>query len=179
MTKPIGLHKRHSTKAEKEARYEAQLSLSPVTELPDMPPELKDHAYAAAKYRRLIGLYSETLAEIVTAFDLDLLVDYCLSLEEGAEFAALRSDLMRRIRSAQKSRKKDSGEVVGFLAEKILEIDAALKRTRAQAHRLREALYLTPQRRAGKAPPRKPTEPEADEMDEILREADEATRGNV
>jgi len=168
--KPIALHKRHNTKAEIDARKVAELSWAPVSQLPDLPAELKGHAYAAEKYRRLIGLYSETIGEIVTAFDLDVLVDYCLTLEEAAEFAAIRSGFLKRITAAEKSRKKNTGEVVGFLAEKVLDIDASLRRARGQAHRLRESLYLTPLKRAGKAPPLKPPQPEADEMDSLLAE---------
>lgn len=168
--KPLALLKQHVTKAQIDARREAELSWAPVSELPDTPAELKGHAYAVAKYRQLMGLYSETIGEIVTAFDLDLLVDYCLTLEEAAEFMALRAGVMKRIAAAEKSRKANSGEVVGFLAEQVLDIDASLRRARAQAHKLREALYLTPRARAGKAPPRKPAQPEAEEMDELLKD---------
>lgn len=90
--KPSSLHTRHATAAEKAERNRAESSMTPDRPLPKTPPaRLKGHPAAAAAWRQLMRTYGELQAEIVTRLDLDLLVDYCLLMEQIAEL-----DLMRR-----------------------------------------------------------------------------------
>lgn len=174
--KPIALHTRHATKAEKSERQAAELSLTPVSQLPEAPPALKKgHAPALAAYRRLMALYSELVAEVVTALDLDLLIDYCLILEQIAQMDVMRADVIKALAAAKRAKK---GEQIGIWMDRLLAIDQRVERKRGMAHRLRESLYLTPRARAGAAPPRKPAEPEADEMEQILAEAGSVLKDN-
>lgn len=166
--KPQALHTRHAAKAEQAERHAAELSFQPITELPEKPAALaKGHAGALAAYRRLMALYSETIAEMVTAFDLDVLVDYCLILEQIAEMDIMRADAVKAIAAAKKAKK---GDALGIWMDRLLAIDQRVERKRGMAHRLRESLYLTPRARAGATPPTKPAEPELDPMEALLAE---------
>jgi len=174
--KPMALHTQHATKALRSERAAAELSLAPVSELPAVPPALKTgHAGALTAYRRLITLYSEVIAEVVTAFDLDLLVDYCLLLEQIAEMDIMRGDVIKSLAAAKKAKK---GDAIGMWMDRLLAIDQRVERKRGMAHRLRESLYLTPRARAGAAPPRKPAEPERDEMEGLMAEVGNVLRGD-
>lgn len=164
--KPMVLNPAKRRKSEIADRKAAELSLTPISELPNIPAQLKGHAGALVVYRRLMVLYAEVIAEVVTAFDLDVLVDYCLMMEQIVELDALRAGVMREITG--KTKKK--GEQSLLAIDRLLAIDARGERKRALAHKLRESLYLTPRARAGAAPPLKPAEPERDEMDALLAE---------
>ena len=151
-------------KSEIEERHAAELSLTPISELPPAPAELKGHPVALAAYKRLMSLYAELVAEVVTALDLGTLIDYCLTVEQIAQLDALRDGIYKRIIKAR------SDDMRALLTEQMLALDARGERKRVLVHRLRESLYLTPRARAGAAPPRKPAEPERDEMDALLAE---------
>lgn len=172
--KPMLLNPSKRRKAEIEARIQAELSLAPVTPLPDDPPQLKGEPYALECYRRLMTLYSETIAEIVTAFDLDALVEYCLALQEQAELRAMRGAALTMWQDANKRAKRARSEKsaligeAGYLMERVLALDSRMDAKGSRCHKLRAALYLTPAARAGKAPPLKRPEPESGEMDDLL-----------
>jgi phage terminase small subunit len=94
--KPVGLHTRHATKAEKRARVAAEESLAPERGLPmAAPARLKGHAIACEAWRRLIRLYNELDAAIVTRLDQDLLCDYCILMEQIGELDLMRSTTYR------------------------------------------------------------------------------------
>lgn len=178
--KPAALNVRHAPKAEKAERRAAELSLAPVAELPDAPAALKGNAVALAVYGRLVALYSETIAEVVTAFDEDVLVDYCLALQEFYELRAMRGAWAKRWTDASKPKRGRQAAAadgdLGYVSEKLLALDARLDVKREKCQRLRESLYLTPRSRAGVRPPAKPAEPEKDEMEALLDEAREIIR---
>ena len=155
-------------KSEIEERQAAELSLTPISELPERPAELKGHAAALAVYQRLLSLYAELVAEVVTALDLDTLLDYCLTMEQIGQLDGLRNALFRSLTKARSDEKKME------LEQRLLALDARAERKRVLAQRLRESLYLTPRARAGATPPTKPAEPERDEMETLLAEV-----GNV
>src|SRR5690349_16766754 len=93
--KPRALNSGHTTKKQNETRDSAEQSMTPETELTIKPPsELNGHKVAGLVWERLIGLYSETEGKIITAFDGDILVKYCLAEEELIELKKLRGDLM-------------------------------------------------------------------------------------
>lgn len=171
--KPMALNPAKRRKSEIEERQAAELSLTPISELPESPVQLKGHAAALAIYRRLMSLYAELVAEVVTALDLDTLLDYCLTMEQIGELDRLRNGLMRQLIRAKSDEKKFQ------LESRLLSVDARAERKRVLAHRLRESLYLTPRARAGAAPPRKPAEPERDEMDTLLAEVGSVMDGHV
>lgn len=90
--KPSSLHTRHATKAEKSARVAAEDALTPERGLPmAAPARLKGHAVAESTWRRLLKVYTELDADIVSRLDQDLLIDYCLLMEQLGEL-----DLMRK-----------------------------------------------------------------------------------
>lgn len=162
--KPMVLNPAKRRKAEAEERRAAELSLTPISELPEAPAELKGHAAALVVYRRLMSLYAELVAEVVTALDLDTLLDYCLTMEQIGQLDGLRNALYRSLVKARSDEKKLE------LEQRLLAMDARCERKRVLAQRLRESLYLTPRARAGAAPPTKPPEPEVDPMEALLLE---------
>ena len=90
--KPQGLKTRHDTKAEKAERIAQEESMAPVRELPlQAPARLKDHSFAAEVWRRLMRGWSEIEAQVVTRLDMDLLIDYCLLMEQVGELDLMRS----------------------------------------------------------------------------------------
>ena len=90
--KPQGLKTRHDTKAEIETRVANEEAMTPDRELPmKEPARLKDHPAAAEVWRRLMRGWNEIEAKVVTRMDLDLLVDYCILMEQVGEL-----DLMRK-----------------------------------------------------------------------------------
>jgi len=170
------------TKADKRRNAETELSLIPIQGLPDMPAEIKGHKYAVEIWRRLMQLYAEIIAEVVTAFDQELLVSYCLTLEQIVELDFLRAaafemwrGLNKKMKAFEKRGKTEEAlfisESVNNLFGNIVKLDARVDGKRKLAHQLAQSLYLTPRARAGAAPPRKPAQPEAEEMDDILNEA--------
>lgn len=89
--KPVDLHTRHATKAEKAARVASEDAMTPARGLPmAAPARLAKHEQAATIWRRLVRLYSELESEIVTALDQDLLIDYCILMEQIGELDMMR-----------------------------------------------------------------------------------------
>jgi len=90
--KPRSLIVRHETAAEKQQRAERESALRPGRGLPMTPPaRLAGHDVAAAAWRRLMRTWADVEGEIVTRLDMDLLIDYCMLLEQLGEL-----DLMRK-----------------------------------------------------------------------------------
>ena len=90
--KPQGLKTRHDTKAEIGERVANEEAMQPDRELPMMAPaRLREHQVAGEVWRRLMRGWSEIEATVVTRLDMDLLVDYCLLMEQVGEL-----DLMRK-----------------------------------------------------------------------------------
>lgn len=102
--KPSSLHTRHSTKAEQDARSQAEESMQPESALPRNPARLKKHPIAAAAWRRMLKIYDELDAEIVSRLDQDLLIDYCMLIEQLTEMAELRKNSMQLWRDLDKER---------------------------------------------------------------------------
>lgn len=65
--------------------------MAPAHELPmQAPARLKGHAVAAEAWRRLMRGWSEIEAQVVTRLDMDLLVDYCILMEQVSELDRMR-----------------------------------------------------------------------------------------
>jgi len=179
--KPSSLSRRHDTKAEREARTNAEDAMKPTTELTLKPPAaLTGHKAAAEVWKRLVGLYFETEGTIITAFDADLLVKYCLAEEELLELFTLRGSIKKtwdkhlKILNNMKPKAIDLKDYFNALAQanallqRFQGMDARLDGKRKLVFALAQSLYLTPRSRAGVAPePKEPEEPKS-EMEKML-----------
>jgi phage terminase small subunit len=172
--KAQALNKRHSTKEEKEARVEAEKSLTPKSQLTLKPPAaLSGHAHASAMWKWLLGLYGEIEGQIVTTLDRDILIEYCLLDEEIVELEKLRVDIRKDYESMRKTAQhvkitpdnvKDVVSLwqqVNAIGTRFQGMDARLDGKRKHRLSLSQSLYLNPRSRAGVAPTTK--EPEAPE----------------
>jgi len=177
--KPAALISRDETKADRQARVDGESALQPATTLTQKPPaQLLGHHVAWSHWKRLIGLYQEVEGKVVTAFDVDLLLDYCLVIEElRVDLPKLQNMLMATYeRLDEKSKDVVDDETLfkltrelSNLAARIQAMDARRDRKRTLAQNLRQTLYLTPRSRAGVAPPTKPPEEPDDDMDKLLK----------
>lgn len=163
--------------------------MRPANALPKSPPaRLKDHPAAAAAWRQLMRTYGELQAEIVTRLDLDLLVDYCLLMEQIAELDQMRDaafTVWREMTELWKQLPKEipfdekldiAMKIQGAEAE-LLKVDARADQKRKTLHQWRQSLYLTPRSRAGVAPPKKAEEQPLDPMDALLGEVTDFVNG--
>ena len=180
-SKPSTLTTRHDTKAEREARASAESALVPTTTLHKNPPSaLKGHDHASAVWRRLYRLYSQTQGTIVTAFDGDLLVKYCLAEEELQELFALRTEIkelwthhnevLKGISPTPETMKDYFNALAqaNALLQRFQGMDARMDGKRKLVFSLAQSLYLTPRSRAGVAPPEKEADEPKDEMEQLL-----------
>jgi phage terminase small subunit len=135
-------------------REEAEASLKLDKKLSVKPPaELEGYLIAQSCWKYLIRLYSKLEGIIITPFDKDILIEYCLGMEYVNELRTLR-------RVALKNKNY----------ELYMGIDTRLDRKGARLDTLRAQLYLTPRSRAGVAPVEKEKE-EEDPMEKLLNEA--------
>lgn len=179
--KPISLNRRNDTKEDRESRGNAEISMTPRTELPIKPPDaLKGHKLAAATWTRVVGLFHEVEGKIATSFDADLLVKYCLLEEEVVELALLRKTIRKEWENELKAAKKIKATdknlkewvamwgIVNALFARFQGMDARLDGKRKLLHTLSQSLYLTPRSRAGVEPPTKESDKPKSEMEKIL-----------
>jgi hypothetical protein len=181
--KPRSLNTRAETKEAKAARAAGESAAEPITKLVLTPPSaLKNHIHAGKVWRRLIGLYNETEGTIVTAFDSDLLIKYCLAEEELLELQQIRAlikktcathlDLLKKF----KPNKEDLRDYFNALAQanallqRFQGMDARMDGKRKYVLSLSQSLYLTPRSRAGVAPTEKPVEQPKSAMAELLED---------
>ncbi len=123
--KPASLIVRHETAAEKSARSARESGMRPERGLPVAAPgQLRGHAVAEAVWRRALRTYSELEHEIVTRLDQDLLVDYCMLMDQLAEMDTLR---------------KHSGKVNQIWEQRLGEIDERRKVLRGKIAEARKA----------------------------------------
>lgn len=186
--KPTSLNVRHDPPADRAARADAEAAMTPRTALTSSPPaELKGHPRAAAVWKYTLGLYGETEARIVSAFDQGILVDYCLLVEQLVELDELRAQALESHAAMLKSlktltaklKKKDAKTILAeqmaiteklkMVMEQIVKLDGRIDRKRALIHTLRQSLYLTPRSRAGVTPAEREEEIKT-EMDKLLEE---------
>lgn len=148
--------------------------MTPRTELTvDLPEQLtgRDNAFAADTWKRIVGLYSETEDKIATAFDLDLLIKYCLLEQEVRQLADMRKAIHADWEANQKAARKIKPKaaaidewlqmwgVVNSQLERFKSFDARLDGKRKLLFTLSQSLYLTPRSRAGVPPKQKEHEP--------------------
>ena len=172
-----GLKARHDTKAEKAERIEQESLLESGKAMPVTPPaRLAKHEVASTIWRRLMRMYNEVEATVVTRLDMDLLCDYCILMEQATELDQLRRSSYeiwqqlneRRLVLADLGDPAEAIKVAEKAAdcfEMIVKLDSRGDRKRALLLQMRQSLYLTPRARAGVAPNRK--EKEAEEVDPL------------
>lgn len=179
--KSSSLNKRHDTKKDKQSRESAEAAMTPTTQLTGKPPPaLTGHKHAAATWTRLLSLYDETQGTIITAFDADILIKYCLAEEELNELAGLRRVIFQTWNTHLKwlNNLKPKGDQIkdylgalqqaNALLQRFQGMDARMDGKRKLVFSLAQSLYLTPRSRAGVAPQEKPPETPPDPMDNLL-----------
>ena len=190
--KPADLVVRHETLEEKNQRISAEIANKTGRNLPSSAPkELKGHTFARESWRRLMREFESLKAERVDSQDRDLLIAYCLTLEEEQDLLVMRSAaladwkdrredvLMHRKHMADYDREGETWDVLAKqllqivnkvqLAHKtVLDIDARLDRKRSSLREYQQQMYLTPRSRAGVVPERAEEEDQLDEMEKLL-----------
>jgi hypothetical protein len=136
--------------------------------------------FAAATWKKTIGLYLEIQGQIVTAFDEGALIDYCLAMEEADErlkqlktatqdFEVLRAAAKRTKQTVENfSTWTHMWELVNTKEQTLLKLDARLDQKRKFILSLRQNLYLLPRSRAGVAPTEKEQKEDDDPMSRLL-----------
>lgn len=155
----------------------------PKTLLTIKPPSaLNGHRIAKSIWERLVGLYFETEGTIVTAFDADILVKYCLAEEELIELLKLRNEIKKlwdhhlKILGKMKPKADELKPYFEALAQanallqRFQGMDARMDGKRKMIVTIAQSLYLTPRSRAGVAPTEKEPEQPKDPMDSLLSE---------
>jgi phage terminase small subunit len=182
--KPAGLITRAETKAKKQARIENEQALEPERGLSAWTPvRLKDHPMAGAAWRRLMRTYGQLKATVVTRMDVDLLVDYCMLLEQLQEMDALRKsavDIWKMLDEQRKELMKSKHVADAVLVaskeadtfEMIVKLDSRVDRKRSLLLTLRQSLYLTPRARSAAVPEKKEKPEEPDELEKLLNDVE-------
>lgn len=183
--KPSSLNRRHETAAERQARADAESALTPESELPlNSPDQLSGHRFAQSVWRRMMRTFDELEGIITTKLDLDLLVDYCLMMEQAAELDQMRKEAILALEILKLLRDQYMKEKDYVSAEKaaaklapamelVVKIDSRADRKRAELNKMRTYLYLTPRARAGANPEKKNNQEE--ELDPMAALLDEVT----
>ena len=191
--KPADLVVRHETLDEKNQRLSAEIVNKTGRSLPtSAPKELKGHTFARENWRRLMREFDSLKAERVDSQDRDLLIAYCLTLEEEQDLLVMRSAALsdwkdrredvlmhRRHMVDYKDSEGDTWEVlakqlvqivnkVQAAYKTVLDIDARLDRKRSSLLGYQQQMYLTPRSRAGVVPERAEEEDPLDEMEKLL-----------
>src|SRR5260221_717802 len=166
-SKPTSLNKRSEAKDIIAAKRDTEIANMPKTHISCKPPlSLRINQIASAVWERIISLQNETQtaqngSPIITAFDEDLLMDYCKMISEAEELQENRQDLREAVKTltkaANKLKIKDNGyeyflEVwaqVNKLNSNFRGMDARLDTKRAHIKKAAESLYLKPRSRAG------------------------------
>jgi cobalamin-dependent methionine synthase I len=188
--KPADLVIRAETKAARKERRDGEAAMQPKRQLPKQAPAaLKGHVAARRLGEKMIRLYGELDAQIVSLLDQDMLTDYCLLVEQAQELDQMRKSAMRAWRAAQKafdrlSRKKiaNAKEFAKLLTainstfDDVVKLDARADRKRSLLLALRQSLYLTPRSRAGVNPPEKQPEKPKSKLGALIDAADKAEK---
>ncbi len=179
--KPTALIERHETAAEFAVREGKDAALRPGRKLTANPPaQLKGHKVAQKAWRRLMRLYGELEAEIVTRMDVDMLVDYCMLIEQVQELDDMRRSAVKVWETLNCALDEFDGNAkdryklaihVGYALNDVVKFDGRADRKRDLLFKLRQSLYITPRARAGSIPnqkkPEEPIDPLAQMLDNV------------
>lgn len=163
------------------------------------PARLKDHQVAQATWRRMMRTYGQLKATVVTRMDIDLLVDYCLVMEQLQELDRMRKvayqlwlELGKRhdkiLQESKQIEDPDAAEgkeeEAIKLATKVLDafnavikLDGRVDRKRDLLLKWRQSLYLTPRARSAAVPAKKEKPEEPDELEQLLDDVDSFVNG--
>lgn len=187
--KPAALIQRHETAAEQAERSGRESSARPERILPLNPPaQLKDRSYARAAWRYLMRRFAETDGEIVSGFDLHLLVNFCQAVEQLVQLNNMRDKAYQAwLQLAEKHQglvDEGPNEDAVFMAIKVvgafdavIKLDSRIDRKVDLLHKLGQSLYLTPRSRAGAAPKKKEPESPPDDMEQLLGDVSDYVNG--
>ncbi len=188
-SKPSNLIKRHETAAEKSARESAENAMNSGRQLPqEAPARLTKHKVAAKAWRSMMREYNAIEGQIVTRLDQDLLIDYCILVEQADEIDRLRKSafmIWEKLGKAyanaiMENHPEEAVQLMGDINdsfENIIKLDGRADRKRALMLQIRQSLYLTPRSRAGAAPDPKEKEEPKDALEKLLDEANEIING--
>lgn len=152
------------------------------------PAQLAGHAVAEVAWRRIMRTYGQLESEIVTRLDQDLLIDYCILVEQSSELDTMRKaayqlwlELGKKHDELVKEEKRDDAviaatAVVGAF-DAVIKLDGRADRKRDLLFKLRQSLYLTPRARAGTAPVKKEKEEPPDELERLLDDVTDFVNG--
>lgn len=184
--KPKALIVRHETKAELQARADKEAAFTTDYQLPKgTPAELKDYPTAGSTWRRLMREFTSIEEEYVISLDRDMLISYCMLIEQLEQLEEMRKVAYALWQSLAKTvdvvaKKGDreraleiSVEVSGVF-DSILKLDARADQKRKTIFAMQKSLYMTPRARAGAIPRRKAPEQPKDEMEKLLEETPDA-----
>ncbi len=191
--KPADLVVRHETLEEKNQRISGEIANKTGRNLPSSAPkELKGHTYARESWRRLMREFESLKADRVDSQDRDLLIAYCLTLEEEQDLLVMRAaaladwkdrreDVLLHRRHMVDYKENEDGtwdvlakqlvQIVNKVQpayKTVLDIDARLDRKRSSLLGYQQQMYLTPRSRAGVVPERADEEDSMDEMEKLL-----------
>jgi hypothetical protein len=178
--KPTALIERHETAAEIANREGKDAAVRPERRITTNPPvALKGHPQAKVIWRRMMRIYGQLEAEIVTRLDLDLLLDYCILSEQVMELDRMRRaayEIWSRMNEAWEElsseisikEKMDEAVKVNMAMADCVKLDGRVDRKRALLFQLRQSLYLTPRARAGSIPSQKKLEEQIDPVAQML-----------
>jgi hypothetical protein len=189
--KPSALNKRHDTNSDREAREQAEAAMTPRTKLSPAPPvQLRGRKKASEIWVEIMGLYQEVTGQIVTAFDADLLIKYCIIEEELSELEQLRNDVMKlwtkhvkklegmkRIKYKDMKAYYDALNSANSLLKRYQGLDARLDGKRKLRFTYSQSLYLTPRSRAGVAPEERVPQKPKSKMGDLLDGKEKASPG--
>jgi len=163
--KPTGLKTAQYTKAKKERMTQNENAMLPDTDLPMNAPSFFENKIIKAEtvYKRLMRLYNQLDAIIITALDRDLIVNYCKLIEEDSELILLRRQLLDMY--------QDNPNSVSL--SDILAIDARHDRKVSLINTFAHSLYLTPRARAGVVPDKKIIKKENDPFEDFLNDLED------
>ena len=178
--KPNGLNRRHETKADKTKRESQEGAMRSERKLSGAAPaRLTGHKVASEVWRRLMREYNQLEAVIVTRIDVDLLIDYCMLMEQVVELDTMRHTayaLWLELGAKHDASEPDEAAEVAMSVvdafDAVIKLDGRVDRKRALLLQLRQSLYLTPRARAGAVPKTKTPEPEKDPLEDLLDEVD-------
>ena len=181
--KPTALIERHETAAEIAEREGRDAAMRPSRRITANPPSaLKGHPEAKVIWRRMMRIYGQLEAEIVTRLDMDLLLDYCILSEQVIELDRMRRaayEVWSKMNDAWNEmgeeisikEKMDEAVKVNMAMNDCVKLDGRVDRKRALLFQLRQSLYLTPRARAGSIPaqkkPEEPIDPVAMMLDNV------------
>ena len=158
--KPLGLSQKHLTNDEIAAKEAQQNAYKSQVKLPKKAPAtLKNHPVAQAVWRRILKDLTSINQPYVEQLDFDLLVDYCLLMEQATEIDSMRKAAFSQWQLFDEARieavrQGDFALALKFASdcaeanESIVKLDARVDQKRKLLFSLRQSLYLTPRSRA-------------------------------